>query len=221
MKLETYLRMAGLAYQVTVPKALSRSPTGKAPFIEIDGVVMSDSGLIISHLERTNGHPVDGKLTLAERGVSLAMQRMIEEHLYWAAVYMRWVDPATRTNWTPHLKELLNVPGFAAPFVTRMAARGIMKDLKSQGLGRHPPDVIWKMGIADIQAVAHWLGNRPWGFGDTPTTFDACLAAMVANIVCTPWQNPLTAALLKHGSLISHWERIMARYFPDLAAPTG
>ena len=218
MKLETYLRMAGLEHSVITPKGLGKSPTGKAPYVEIDGKVIADSGLIINHLERSHGHPVDGKLTLAQRAESLALQRMIEEHLYWVAVYMRWVDPGTRAAWRPYLQELLGLPGFIAPLVARMAAKGIMKSLRSQGIGRHPPDVIWQMGTADIQALAHWLGNRPWGFGDAPTTIDACLAAMVSNIIRTPWNNPLTAAALKHGNLVAHSERMMARYFPELAA---
>lgn len=221
MKLETYLRMAGLEHSVVTPKGLGKSPTGKAPYVDIDGTVMSDSGLIINHLERTHGHPVDGKLTLAQRAESLAMQRMMEEHLYWVAVYMRWVDPDTRAAWRPYLQELLGLPGFVTPFVARAAAKGIMKGLRSQGIGRHPPEIIWQLGIADIQALAHWLGTRAWGFGDTPTTFDACLAAFVGNIIRTPWNNPLTAATLKHGSLVAHSARMMDRYFPEMAAQAG
>jgi glutathione S-transferase len=217
MKLETYLRLADLPHKVRGAKGLGKSPTGKAPFIEIDGAVMADSGLIINHLERTHGHPVDGKLTLAQRAESLALQRMMEEHLYWVAVYMRWVDPNTRAAWQPYLQELAGLPSWLAPLVNRMAARGIMKRVRAQGLGRHPPEVIWQMGIADIQALAHWLGNRTWGFGETPTTFDACLAAFVGNIVRTPWNNPLTAATAKHVNLVAHFERMMARCFPELA----
>ena len=89
--------------------------------------------------------------------------------------------------------------------------------LRGQGLGRHAPEVIWQMGVADIQALAHWLGNRHWGFGEEPTTFDACLAAFVGNIIRTPWNNPLTTATLKHASLVAHFERMMARCFPELA----
>jgi glutathione S-transferase len=218
MKLETYLRMAGLEHTVVSTTGLGRSPTGKAPFVEIDGQVMSDSGLIINHLERTHGHPVDGKLTLAQRAESLALQRMIEEHLYWVAVYMRWVDPGTRANWRPYLQEMMGVPGFVAPLIVHFAAKGIMKQLRGHGIGRHSPEGIWQMGISDIQALAHWLGTRTWGFNDTPTSFDACLAAMIANIARTPWNNPLTAAALKHGNLMAHADRVLARYFPELAA---
>lgn len=218
MKLETYLRLARLPHKIATLKSLGRSPTGKAPFVDIDGVVIADSGLIINHLERSCGHPVDGKLSLAQRAESLALQRLMEEHLYWVAVYMRWVDPETRSQWRPHLQEMLSLPSFLTPLVARLSQRGIMKTLRAQGLGRHGPETIWQMGTADIQALAHWLGNRPWGFGDAPTTVDACLAAFVGNIVRTPWNNPLTAATLKHASLVAHFERVMAHCFPERAA---
>jgi len=217
MKLELYLRLAKLPHTIKIIKGLGKSPTGKAPFIEVDGVVMSDSGLIINHLEHTHGHPVDGKLTLAQRAESLAFQRMMEEHLYWVMVYMRWVDPGTRPAWQPHLQQLLGLPSLLTPLISRLAARGIMKTLRAHGIGRHPPEGIWQMGIVDIQALAHWLGNKPWGFGETPTTFDACLAAFIGNVVRTPWDSPLKTATLKHGNLVAHFERLMAQAYPDLA----
>jgi glutathione S-transferase len=217
MKLETYLRMAGLAYTVAPLKGRARSPTGKAPYIEIDDKTITDSGLIIDHLERTNGHPVNGKLTLAQRAESLAMQRLVEEHLYWVAVYMRWVDPKTRGQWRPYLQELLGTPKFLTPFIARSSEKRVMKALRNHGLGRHAPDVLWQMDVADIQALAHWLGNRPFGFGETPTVIDACLYSFIGNAIRTPWDNPLTAAVLKHRSLVDHFERMLARYFPELA----
>ena len=217
MKLELYLRLAGLEHKVVTLKGLRGSPTGKAPYIDIDGEVIADSGLIINRLEAKFGHPVDGKLTLAERGQSLAFQRMMEEHLYWVAVYMRWVDPGTRKHWEPHMQKLIGLPGFLTPLVSKLAARGIGKVLHGQGIGRHAPETIWRMGIADIQALAHWLGNRTWAFGDAPTTLDSVMAAFIGNIARTPWDNPLTAATLKHGTLVAHFERVMARCFPELA----
>ncbi len=218
MKLETYLRLAGLDYNVVHLRNRPRSSTGKAPYVEIDGELMADSGLIIAHLERSHGHPVDGKLTLAQRAEALAFQRLMEEHLYWVAVYMRWADPDTRPQWRPYMQELLGVPVFLAPFVARVAQRQVIKTLRAHGIGRHAPEVIWQMGIADVQALAHWLGGRAWAFDDQPTSLDACIAAFIGNIVRTPWNNPLTAATLKHTSLVAHFERVMARCFPELAA---
>jgi glutathione S-transferase len=217
MKLEIYLRMAGLAHTVVTLKGRPQSFTGKAPYVEIDGKFYADSGLIITHLEQTHGHPVDGKLTLAERATSLALRRLMEEHLYWVAVYMRWADPATRAQWRPYLQELLGLSGFMTSVVAHLSERRVMKTLARQGIGRHSPEVIWQMGIADIQALAHWLGNRPWGFGETPTVFDACLAAFIGNIAATPWDNPLTAAAKKHSNLTAHCVRLLGLYFPELS----
>ncbi len=217
MKLELYLRLAGLSYETVTVKSLRGSPTGKAPFIADDGQVITDSGLIISHLEAKHGHRVDGRLTLAQRAESLALQRMMEEHLYWVAVYMRWVDPATRKEWQPYMAQLLGVPGWLAPLVSRVAIRHVTKTLRHHGLGRHAPETIWRMGIADVQALAHWLGQRAWGFGESPTVVDVVMAAFVGNILKTPWENPLTAATRKHTNLVAHFERVMARCFPELA----
>ncbi len=217
VKLETYLRMAKIEHVVSILKGRSTSPTGKAPYIEEDGRLLADSGLIINHLEQTRGHLVDGRLTLAQRAESLALQRLLEEHLYWVIVYMRWVDPKTRADWRPHLDDLIGAPKILMPLIARQTERGLMKSLRTQGLGRHPPDVIWKIGISDVQALAHWLGNRAWGFGETPTVIDACLYAFVGTIIRTPWSNPLKAAALKHGNLVSHFDRMIVRYFPDFA----
>ncbi|MEQ9449868.1 MAG: glutathione S-transferase family protein [Rhodospirillaceae bacterium] len=218
VKLETYLRMAGLDYTVSILKTLPKTHTGKAPYIEKDGRTLVDSGLIIDHLEQANGHPVDGRLTLAERGESLALRRLIEEHLYWVALYMRWVDPQTRQAWRPVLQELIGAPRFMMPFIARSSEKQIMRALRGQGLGRHPADVIWQFGIADVRALSHWLGAREWGFGDAPTVFDACLYAMIGAIIRTPWENPLKTATLKHGNLITHFERMLSRYFPEMGS---
>ena len=59
IKLETYLRLAKLEYTVATLKGPPRSPTGKAPYIEIDGEVLCDSGLIVAELERPRAALLD------------------------------------------------------------------------------------------------------------------------------------------------------------------
>jgi glutathione S-transferase len=77
MKLEAYLRMADIEHAVSILKGQSPALTGKAPYIEEDGCLLTDSGLIINHLERTEGHPAGGALTLAQRVNSLALRRLM------------------------------------------------------------------------------------------------------------------------------------------------
>lgn len=218
MKLETYLRMAGFPYEVQYITGRSKARTGKGPYIELDGKLLVDSGLIIEHLERRFGHRIDGKLSLAQRAESLALQRMMEEHLYWVTVYGRWLDPDKVPETTAYVRELLGLPALVSSVVVPLARRYMRRCVHDQGIGRHTPEAVWQLGIADVGALGHWLGMRPFGFGDTPTTFDACLAAHVGAIIRTPWTNPLKAATLKYGNLVSHFERMMVQYFPELTA---
>jgi glutathione S-transferase len=216
IKMETYLRMAGLEHRVETIKGRIKSPTGKAPYIEVDGKIMPDSGLIIEHLEKTNGHPVDGKLTLTERAQSLAFQRLMEEHLYHVAGYARWLDTDHPVETSDYVRRVIGVKGFLGKLIARIAQKDVKKSIRAHGIGRHPTETIWKLGIDDVNALGHFLGNRPWGFGDKPTVFDAVLFAFVASIVHTPWNFPLKVATLKHRNLVDHSERMLATYFPEL-----
>jgi glutathione S-transferase len=220
IKLETYLRMAGLKYEVATIRGPIKSHTGKAPYISCDGETLHDSGLIIAHLEQKHGHPVDGKLTLSERATSLAFQRMMEEHLYWATVYARWTDPARPAETLQYAKEVIGLTGFLGVLVPRIVQRTVKKALWNHGLGRHHPADIWKLGIDNVQALGHWLGNRAYGFGEQPTVFDAVLFSAIASIVRTPWDFPLKTETLKHRNLLDHTDRMLSRYFPELSAPS-
>lgn len=215
MKLETYLRMAGLQYEA---RRVLRpgSATGKCPYIVIEGETLTDSSRIIAALEGRFGHPVDGRLTLAQRGESVAFQRMLDEHLYWVAVYGRWVAQPVELR-RQFLRDL-GVPSMLSGIAAWIGRRRYQRTLYAQGIGRHAPEVIWQLGISDLQAVAHWLGTRPYAFGDEPTVLDACLYSYVGNIIRSSWDNPLKTAALKHRSLVDHFARMLARYFPELAA---
>lgn len=215
-KLETYLRMAGIEYTVSSDRK-KKAPTGKRPFIvDEHGKLVADSGLIIEQLEAKHGHPIDGKLTLSQRGESLAFQRLMDEHLYWVMVYGRWLDPEGVKNFTPYLKKLLGVPGPVFGLIKPLAQRIVRKQVSGHGMGRHTPETIWNLAIADVGALAHWLGQREWGFGDQPTVFDATLSAYVGELVMQPWDSPLVNETRKHRNLVSHFKRMMALYYPEL-----
>lgn len=216
IKLETYLRLAKLEYRVQTIKGRIKSPTGKAPYIEINGQIMADSGLIIEHLEKTSGHPVDGKLTLTERAQSLAFQRLMEEHLYHVAGYARWLDPEHPDETLGYVKQVIGLRGFIGGLIARIVQKDVKKSIYAQGIGRHPASTIWKLGVDDVNALAHFLSARPWGFGDRATVFDAVLFAFVASIIRTPWNFPLKEATIKHRNLVDHSERMLATYFPEL-----
>jgi glutathione S-transferase len=89
LKVETYLKMAGLQYEVVHSNPL-QAPKVQLPFIEDNGKRIGDSQFIIEYLKETYGDGVDAHLTPPERAVSNAMQRLIENHLAWAFVHARF-----------------------------------------------------------------------------------------------------------------------------------
>ena len=95
MKLETYLRMANLEYQVDTDADVRKAPKGKLPYVEDKGQIIADFNLIIEYLKTTYGDPLDEPLSRADAAIALAMRRLIEENLYWALAYSRWIDDAS------------------------------------------------------------------------------------------------------------------------------
>ena len=79
-KTETYLRMAGIEHEIRTTLPLS-APKGKLPYIRDGKLKLADSRFIIRHLQTTYRN-LDEGLSPEEAALSLAMQRLIEEHLF-------------------------------------------------------------------------------------------------------------------------------------------
>ena len=104
-KTETYLRMADIKYTVR-PTLPLFAPKGKLPYIEDDDIKLADSRFIVRHL-KTKYHDLDQEFSPAELAHSLAMQRLLEEHLFWATMYSRW--QYTDANWQVNKKAIFSV----------------------------------------------------------------------------------------------------------------
>ncbi|MFO1050210.1 MAG: Tom37 metaxin N-terminal-like domain-containing protein [Geminicoccaceae bacterium] len=96
MKLETFLKMSGLSYRVEPVRDPGATPKGKAPFVELDGEPIGDSGLIVRRLEERYGIDLDRGLTPGERAAAHAFCVMLEERTYFALLHERWIDEG---NW--------------------------------------------------------------------------------------------------------------------------
>jgi glutathione S-transferase len=72
--------------------------------------------------------------------------------------------------------------------------------------------------VADIDALAAWLGDRPFFMGPTPTKIDATVHAFVCNFLAEPFTTPLKDATRRHANLVAYNERMLQRFFPRQAA---
>ena len=67
MKVETYLRMVGLPYEVINGVLPFKAPKKKLPYIEDGTQVIADSGFILKHLRQTYGDKLDENLSDHEK----------------------------------------------------------------------------------------------------------------------------------------------------------
>ncbi len=214
VKVETYLRMADLPYEVVETLPL-KGPKGKLPFIEDDGDRIADSRFIIEYLKDKYGDPLDTDLSAKQRSIMTAMQRLLEEHLYWIGMYARW--QYTDENWQITKKAIF---GGMPPVIRDLAAviyrRLIGKQIYGHGTGRHNADEIFHLGQVDLDAVSMFLAEKPYFMGDKPTSLDASAFGILINTVCGPIESPVKDYGKSQKNLPAYCDRMMAEFFPEL-----
>ncbi len=211
MKVETYLRMAGLPYQLVNSGDVLRAPKGKLPVIDEDGTVVADSSFIIEHLKARYGDPLDSGLTPPQRALALALQHLFEDSLYWALLYTRWIEGPGWALTGPAFFGALPVP--VRWVLPPLARRGIRAELRGHGMGRHRPAEIHAIGCRDLTAVADLLGEQPFLLGDSPCSIDATAYAFLANVLWAPLDSPLQRHARTRPTLEAYCQRLKARYF--------
>ena len=82
MKVETYLRMVGLPYEVVNGTMPFKAPKKKLPYIEDGARIVADSGFIIDYLKKTYGDKLDQNLSPVELTTAHMLRRTFEESLY-------------------------------------------------------------------------------------------------------------------------------------------
>jgi glutathione S-transferase len=211
MKVETYLRMAGLAYECPRGADVRKSPKGKMPYIEDEGTIVADSAFIIDYLKRKYGDALDSHLGAAERAAALACQRMLEENTYWAVLYFRWLDEAgwklTREAFFGWMKPPLKW------IVPPLARRIVRRELHGHGMGRHARDEIDAIGRKDLTAAADFLGDQAFFMGARPSSLDATAYAFLANVLWVPIESPLKAHARQRPQLEAYCRRMKEKYF--------
>ncbi len=211
LKLEAYLRIAGIPYEAVVDATPFKGPKGKLPWIEHEGKKIGDSGFIIEYLEQRFGCDPDAGLSADERAIALSMRRLIEENLYWTLVYDRWM---VEENWPMTRNTVLGeIPALVRQVIAPIARRGVRRQLEAQGLGNHSREEIHAIGIRDIAAIADFLANKQYLMGETATEIDAVAYGMLANIMQVPLMSPIKDDALRRKNLVDYIARIQWRYF--------
>lgn len=208
MKVEVFLKLAGLPYQVDDKTLPMRLPKGKLPGLRDGGTVVCDSQAIVEYLQQRYRDQLPAALRNPEQGTDRALRLMLEEHLYFAMLWHRWIADTGFTQAIPALFTGLPAPLRAVlPHVVR---RKMRRDLLGQGMGRHSPQEIADHACGDLTALQSALGEKAFFGGANPSSLDAVAYAFLANIVFVAVDNPVRRHLQAQAGLLAYCARMEA-----------
>jgi len=211
IKVMVLLKLAGLAYREVQGNPF-KAPQRFLPYIVDDGVIVPDSNLIRAHLERKYGVDFDAGLDPVRKAAAWAIERMCEDHLYFAMLETRWLDRR-------HFREGIGKHMFASvaaplrPLAKALLRRMNAKRLLGHGLGRHGKADIVALARHDIAALAALIGDKPYLTGDKPCGADASVFGIVTAILTPPLENEIRAAMAAEPNLVAYRDRLTRQFF--------
>ena len=198
--------------QVVSPKDLGKAPKGKLPYIEDAGEIVADSTFIRWHIEQKYGYDFDRGLSKTDKATAWALEKMLEDNLYWLLVDRRWLDDANFAKGPAHFFD--GLPPIVRHLVRLMVRNKQRKNLNAHGIGRHTAAEKLAIAEQDIASVAAILGEKPYLFGNEPCGADATAYAFMAGVLCPHFESPIRDSAESHANLVAYVDRMKTRYFP-------
>jgi glutathione S-transferase len=210
MKTAIQLQMAGLPYRTDL-SGYPVAPKGKLPFIDDAGEIVADSTFIRAHLERKYGVDFDDGLTARQRAEAWAIERMLEDHLVWAAAWFRWAIDENFVKGPAHFFD--RAPEFARTRMLSETRAKVARNFWAHGIGRHTEAEIADLAGRSLTALSALLGSRTYFMGERMTGVDAMAAATLVQILTPHFDSALRREAESFPNLVAYTDRVLARYF--------
>lgn len=211
-KAELLLKLAKLAYE-PARMSFGKSPKGKIPYIEDDGLTLGDSTFIRFHLEAKYGADFSGGYGARDLATAWAVEKMLEEHLYWVLVTDRWTNDA---NFERGPKEFFRMaPAPVRPVVRAMVRRQVRQRLHAHGMGRHTAAERAELGKRDIDAMASIIGGNKYLLGGRVCGADATVYAFLLGIMCPLFESETGRHAEAQSNLMGYVKRMTAEFYPE------
>jgi glutathione S-transferase len=211
-KTDVLLKMSQVPYKYA-PASLKQAPKEKVPYIEDGGKLIGDSTLIRMHLEQKYNVDFDKHLSSTEIGIAWAVEKMLEEHMYWGIVHERWQIDSNFAK-GPSIF-FAGVPELIRPLITKMVRKKQQSKMVAHGLGRHTRDELLAMVNRSVDALAQVLGDKPYLIGNQHCGADATAFAFALGALCPLFDTPLRTNAERHRNLVAYCDRMKAEFYPN------
>jgi glutathione S-transferase len=211
IKLLAWLEIAGIPYEQVIEDNPNKGPKGKNPWIELDGEFIGDSEIIIELLSQRYGIDVDARLSKEQKAIGLAWRRTFEEHFHQVLEWELFEHPAGAAYMRRSLTA--KMPPVIGPVVYSMLQSHLKKQLYARGVARHTPKVIEAKGRADVDALADFLGDRPFLLADQATVADTAVFGLLAPMAYWPMETPVASYAKSVRTIASYCDRMRHRCF--------
>ncbi|MEO8018974.1 MAG: glutathione S-transferase family protein [Pseudomonadota bacterium] len=211
MKAQMLLKLAKLEYQES-NRGFLRAPKGKLPYIDDSGTIVADSTLIRLYLEQKYSVDFDRGLSTRDRGVAWAMDKMLEDHLYWVMVYWRWMNDANFEKGPANFFK--RAPAIIRPLVKWRVRAKVRGYLHGHGIGRHSEAEMTLMADRAFEALSRVLGDGPYLMGGEACGADATAFAFIAGALSPVFESPAHAKARSLPNLIAYRDRMLAQFYP-------
>ncbi len=213
LKLLAWLELAGIPYEQVIEDNPRKGPKKKNPWIELDGEPIGDSEVIIELLARRHNVDVDDALSPEQKSVGHAWRRTFEEHFHQVLEWELFQHPAGQAYMRAAMTS--KMPPVVGPVVFAMLKSHFGRQLYARGIARHPTDMIEAKGRADIDALAAFLGSRPFLLRDRPSSADAAVFGQLAPMVYWPMATPVASYARSLEPIAAYCDRLRELCFAN------
>jgi len=207
LKLETYLRMANIKYQIDLEYPIGAK--GKIPWITLNGEHVEDSQLIIEFLAK-KFKKAGAEYNKDQKAVGTMARILMDEHAYWGLLHWRYLYTEGRDLHTIFQESLVKLVK-AINFIPKTHT-----SCWGQGLGRHTPDQIFHIIEDDLAALSMVIGKNKYLLGDEPCVDDCAVFGMLVQFLWAAPGSPYEKLINEeYQNLREYCIRMKETFWPD------
>jgi glutathione S-transferase len=214
MKAEVLLKLSKLPYQ-NAKANLRKAPKGKMPWIDDSGKLIADSSFIRRHLEDEYKIDFSGGYDAQTLGHGLALEHLMEDHVYWLNVHNRWLKPDNFVRGP--IRFFDEAPALIRPLIARMVLKKVAANSIAHGIGRHTDDERLALAKIAIDAISNILDKNRYVLGDRVSGADATTYGFMLSMCCPLFTSPYADYARTKSNISNYLQHMTAQFYPEFA----